>query len=87
MNQKQIEETKQLLTAFKSNFKYINKKKSIRLIRRKIGKKKRTFRINKVEAYNKALIHFAKTHMAFQYENLNKSSNLKVIEFKQVLLF
>ncbi len=81
MSEKQIEDTKQLLSAFKSNFKYINKKKSIRLIRRKIGKKKRTFRINKDEAYNKALIHFAKSHMVFQGEKLNNSNNLKVIEF------
>ena len=79
INQRQIDETKSLLTEFKSIFKFLNRKKSIRLIRKKISKKRRSRRINNDEAYNTALINFAKTNIVFGGQKLSNLNDANVI--------
>ncbi len=76
LNQGQIDKIKSLLATFKVNFKFINKKRSIRLIRKKIVKKRRSQKKDKEENYTKLLINFAKSHKIY---GSNKLNNLIVI--------
>jgi hypothetical protein len=71
LNQEQIDKIKSLLVTFKVNFEFINKKKSIRLIRKKIVKKRRSQKIDKEENYTKILINFAKSHKIFENKKLD----------------